>query len=72
MQDVEDLNLAYSHEDFSGKVTVSLGGSTQSPSLGCKSDDFFDAADDMLGLAKKSGKNRILWKLANDRQVVVE
>lgn len=72
MQGVEALNLAYSHENFSGKVTVSVGGSTKSPSLGCKSDDFFDAADDMLGFAKKSGKNRILWKLPNDQQVVVE
>tara|TARA_R110001606_G_scaffold267822_4_gene416593 strand:- start:376 stop:1173 length:798 start_codon:yes stop_codon:yes gene_type:complete len=72
MQDVETLNLKYSHEDFSGKVTVSVGGTTKTPSLSCCSDDFFKAADDMLGLAKKSGKNKILWTLPSNSQVITE
>jgi diguanylate cyclase (GGDEF)-like protein len=72
MQGVEALNLAYSHEDFSGKVTVSVGGATKSPSQKCRSEDFFNAADDMLGLAKKSGKNKILWHLPSNLHAVVE
>lgn len=63
MQSIEALNLAYSHNDFSGRVTVSVGGSTKSPTKDCNRDDLFKAADDMLGVAKKSGKNKMLWKL---------
>ena len=72
MQGVEALNLAYRHEDFSGKVTVSVGGATESPSPDSRSEDFFNAADIMLGLAKKSGKNKILWKLSSNLHAVVE
>ncbi|UTV98177.1 diguanylate cyclase [Marinomonas rhizomae] len=72
MQGVEALNLAYSHEDFNGRVTVSVGGTTQLPSENCHSEDFFNAADDMLGLAKKSGKNKILWSLPSNLNEVVE
>ncbi|NVK75044.1 MAG: diguanylate cyclase [Oceanospirillaceae bacterium] len=63
MQSIEALNLAYSHNDFSGRVTVSVGGCTKSPTKNCNRDDLFKAADDMLGVAKKSGKNKMLWKL---------
>lgn len=72
MQGVEALNLAYSHEDFEGRVTVSVGGTTQLPSKNCRSEDFFNAADDMLGLAKKSGKNKILWSLPSNLNAVIE
>jgi diguanylate cyclase (GGDEF)-like protein len=72
MKGVEALNLAYSHENFNGKVTVSVGGATKSPSPNCRSEDFFNAADDMLGLAKKSGKNKILWHLPSNLHAVVE
>ncbi|PJE55044.1 diguanylate cyclase [Marinomonas polaris] len=72
MQGVEALNLAYSHEDFSGKVTVSVGGTTKLPNLSCSSDDLFNTADEMLGLAKKSGKNKILWKLPSNPHTIAE
>jgi diguanylate cyclase (GGDEF)-like protein len=72
MQNVESLNLLYSHEEFTGKVTVSVGGATARPNASCKIDDFFDMADEMLGLAKKSGKNKILWKLPGDLHLVAK
>lgn len=72
MQDVESLNLVYSHEEFSGKVTVSVGGATKKPTDKCDIDVFFNMADEMLGLAKKSGKNKILWKLPSDLPIVAK
>ncbi|WP_111636596.1 GGDEF domain-containing response regulator [Marinomonas shanghaiensis] len=72
MQDVESLNLVYSHEEFSGKVTVSVGGATKVPTTKCDIDDFFNMADEMLGVAKKSGKNKILWKLPCDLPIVAK
>ncbi|RBP85800.1 diguanylate cyclase [Marinomonas rhizomae] len=72
MQGVGSLNLAYTHQNCSGKVTVSVGGATKSPSPHCRSEDFFNAADGMLGLAKKSGKNKILWHSPSNLHAVVE
>ncbi|WP_421850595.1 GGDEF domain-containing response regulator [Marinomonas sp.] len=72
MQGIEALNLAYNHNDFNGKVTVSIGGATKYPTKNCNSDDIFKVADDMLGLAKKSGKNKLLWKLIDDFQAVAK
>ena len=72
MQDVESLNLVYSHEEFSGKVTVSVGGATKTPTSKCDIDNFFNMADEMLCAAKKSGKNKILWKLPSDLPIVAK
>ncbi|RNF53061.1 diguanylate cyclase [Marinomonas hwangdonensis] len=72
MEDVEELNLIYTHEDFSGKVTVSVGGCTMFPGPNCRTEDFFNAADEMLGLAKRSGKNKILWKLPSNPHTITE
>jgi len=72
MHNVEALNLAYRHEDFNGKVTVSVGGASIRPSLDCNSDDLFNAADEKLGLAKKSGKNKILWNALTNPKTTSE
>lgn len=72
MQGVKALNLSYSHENFNGKVTVSVGGATKWPSLNCSSDEFFNAADEMLGLAKKSGKNKILWQSPSNSRAIAD
>jgi len=62
---VENLQLFRPGTDCSDVVTVSIGGATCRPNPsatdGYDADKLFRIADEMLYLAKREGKNRVLW-----------
>jgi diguanylate cyclase (GGDEF)-like protein len=61
IKQVEALTLTYHTNPNSSPVTISAGGASCIPSHNCQLDDFFNLADETLYIAKKEGKNRVLW-----------
>lgn len=61
-QAIEDLHIPHSQE-VSPWVTISVGGVTVLPKMGESFDKYLKIADDMLYEAKRSGRNRVVWKL---------
>ncbi len=54
---VEDLNLNHDYNDTHGKVTVSMGVATTSPSEEAPIIEIIERADQVLYKAKKNGRN---------------
>lgn len=58
---IEKLNIPYDDQHHNGTVTISTGGVTFFPERDRDIESFFHKADEMLYLAKRNGKNRVLW-----------
>lgn len=55
------LLIPHDYSDAASHLTVSLGGATLTPLQIEEPDALLNAADQMLYLAKQSGKNRVCW-----------
>lgn len=58
---VEKLKLPHGQSDISPVVTVSIGGITLVPSVRVSAEAMLELADNQLYLAKRSGRNRVIW-----------